>query len=127
ESIVTALEHLPPRDRTDERSVAERKRENIVSKRRLAALEAESEEFRRAMEASLEAFNGRVGEPHSFDDLERILADQAYRLAYWRVAADEINYRRFFDINELAGVRVERPEVFHATHNFILKLVAEGR
>ena len=127
ESIVTALEHLPPRDRTDERSVAERKRENVVSKRRLAALHEGSEQFRAALDASLDRFNGRVGEPHSFDLLERTLADQAYRLAFWRVAADEINYRRFFDINELAGVRVERPEVFQATHALILGLVAEGR
>jgi (1->4)-alpha-D-glucan 1-alpha-D-glucosylmutase len=127
ESIVTALEHLPGRDRTDEKSVAERKRENVVSKRRLAALHESSDEFRSALEASIARFNGVVGEPHSFDLLERILSDQAYRLAFWRVAADEINYRRFFDINELAGVRVERPEVFQATHDFILGLVAEGR
>ena len=127
ESIVAALEHLPPRSRADEASVAERKREKIVSRRRLATLQENSESFRNAMSAALDAFNGRKGEPHSFDGLEQILADQAYRLAFWRVAADEINYRRFFDINELAGVRVELPEVFRATHELILKMVAEGR
>ncbi len=57
----------------------------------------------------------------------RILLDkQHYRLAWWRAAADEINWRRFFDINGLAGVRVERPEVFDATHRKILSLYANG-
>ncbi len=127
ESIVTALEHLPPRHRTDVRSVAERQRENVVSRRRLAALHDESPEFRTVLEHSLEEFNGEVGDPHSFDRLEAVLDDQAYRLAFWRVAADEINYRRFFDVNELAGLRVERPEVFQNTHHLILQLVADGR
>lgn len=126
ESIVSALEHLPPRSRSDEASVAERKREKVVSRRRLKTLHESSEPFRQAMEAAVETFNGRKGDPHSFDGLEQILSDQAYRLAFWRVAADEINYRRFFDINELAGVRVERPEVFRATHELILKMVEEG-
>jgi (1->4)-alpha-D-glucan 1-alpha-D-glucosylmutase len=127
ESIVTALEHLPPRDRTDPESVKERRRENVVARRRIATLHESSAAFRRALERAIEAFNGRIGEPHSFDRLERLLDDQPYRLSYWRVAAEEINYRRFFDINDLAGVRVERPEVFQETHRLILRLVAEGK
>jgi (1->4)-alpha-D-glucan 1-alpha-D-glucosylmutase len=127
ESIVTALEHLPPRDRTDPESVGERRRESFVSRRRLKALREESESFRTALERALRAYNGKKGEPHSFDDLERVLDDQPYRLAYWRVAAEEINYRRFFDINDLAGVRVERDDVFHDTHRLILQLVAEQK
>jgi (1->4)-alpha-D-glucan 1-alpha-D-glucosylmutase len=127
ESIVTALEHLPPRDRTDAASVAERKRENLVSKRRLSSLHASSDEFRDALQTTITEYNGTVGDARGFDHLERVLADQAYRLAFWRVAADEINYRRFFDVNELAGVRVERGEVFQATHDLILDLVAEKR
>ena len=58
------------------------------------------------------------------DDL---LDEQAYRLAYWRVASDEINYRRFFDINDLAALSMERPEVFEATHGLVLRLLAEGK
>ena len=58
--------------------------------------------------------------------LHQLLERQHYRLAWWRAASDEINWRRFFDINGLAGVRVERPEVFDATHRYILRLYAEG-
>ncbi len=76
--------------------------------------------------ATLAELNGRVGEPSSFDRLEAILARQHYRLVYWRVAGEEINYRRFFDINDLAGVRVEREEVFEATHRLLFALVAQG-
>ncbi|MEX2583530.1 MAG: malto-oligosyltrehalose synthase [Gemmatimonadota bacterium] len=127
ESVVTALEHLPPRDRSDEGSVAERRRESFVSRRRLMNLYESSSNFRQALEIAIAEYNGRRGEPHSFDRLQTVLEDQAYRLAYWRVAAEEINYRRFFDINDLAGVRVERGDVFEATHRFILQLLAEGK
>ncbi len=127
ESIVTALEHLPERSRTDAGSVAERRRESTVTRRRVSALFAASQEFGRALEETVEEFNGAEGDPHSFDRLERLLGDQAYRLAYWRVAAEEINYRRFFDVNDLAGVRVERGEVFQATHHLVLQLVQEGK
>src|SRR5205823_9948195 len=50
-----------------------------------------------------------------------------YRLAYWRVASEEINYRRFFDVNTLAAVRMERPEVFAAAHQLIFRLLCEGK
>jgi (1->4)-alpha-D-glucan 1-alpha-D-glucosylmutase len=126
ESIMTALHHLPPRDRTDPESVAERRRERLVSRRRLATLYESSSGIRDALDRAIVRHNGTAGEPQSFDQLHELLDDQAYRLAYWRVAAEEINYRRFFDINDLAGVRVEQPEVFDATHRLILRLVAEG-
>ena len=81
---------------------------------------------RSAVAASLAELNGVKGDPRSFDRLEKLLDDQAYRLSFWHVAADEINYRRFFDINELAAIRVEDPEVFEATHEFTLRLVGQG-
>ena len=126
ESIIAALEHLPMRDRTEPACVAERSRERIVSRRRLAALVAESPRVRRAIDTAVTLYNGTPAEPHSFDRLEALLEDQPYRLAFWRVAAEEINYRRFFDINDLAGVRAERPEVFQQTHRLILQLLQEG-
>ncbi|MGE3160647.1 MAG: malto-oligosyltrehalose synthase [Burkholderiales bacterium] len=70
----------------------------------------------------------RSGEaPHPGEDLHALLERQAYRLAYWRVAADEVNYRRFFDVNDLAALRQEDEEVFEATHDLVLRLAAEGK
>jgi (1->4)-alpha-D-glucan 1-alpha-D-glucosylmutase len=78
-------------------------------------------------EQGLAAFHGRPGDPRSFDLLDQLLNKQSYRLAYWRVASDEINYRRFFDINDLAALSMERDEVFHDTHELILDLLANGK
>ena len=83
--------------------------------------------MREAIEQTVAAMNGRRGDPHSFDQLEALLAHQAYRLSYWRVATDEINYRRFFDINHLAAIRVEEPEVFEAVHGVVLRLLGTGQ
>ena len=71
-------------------------------------------------------FNGKPGDAPSMDQLDALLADQSYRAAYWRVAGEEINYRRFFDINELAAIRMEDPAVFEATHRLLFRLVREG-
>ena len=79
-----------------------------------------------AIEKALTIINGTPGDPRSFDALDALLNDQAYRLAFWRVAAEEINYRRFFDVNDLAAIRMELPEVFDAAHRLVLELVAAG-
>ena len=60
------------------------------------------------------------------DRLHRLLDRQNFRLAWWRAASDEINWRRFFDVNALAGIRVELPSVFEATHATLFRLYAEG-
>ncbi len=125
ESIITALGHLPPRTETDPERIRGRQREKEVIKGRLIALLANHAEVRAALEASLTGINGVKGNPHSFDRLEKLLEEQAYRLSFWHVAADEINYRRFFDINELAAIRVEQPEVFEAVHALTLRLVED--
>ncbi|MBV9861307.1 MAG: malto-oligosyltrehalose synthase [Alphaproteobacteria bacterium] len=82
--------------------------------------------LRDAIAAALEAVNGTPGRPASFRRLHRLLEAQAYRVAYWRVAAEEINYRRFFNINDLAGLRMELPELFEATHRLAFSLIARG-
>src|SRR3954467_9802756 len=78
-------------------------------------------------EADVQRINGVPGQTHSFDELHELLEAQAYRLAYWRTAAHEINYRRFFDINTLAGLRVEDEAVFNAIHQLLARLLQEGR
>jgi (1->4)-alpha-D-glucan 1-alpha-D-glucosylmutase len=126
ESIVTALKNLPSRTETEQDLVRERRREKAVVRRRLSTLVKESNDVRAAIHAALEEVNGRKGDPASFDLLEQLISDQAYRLSYWRVAADEINYRRFFDVNELAAVRVEERPVFTAVHEVVLRFVRQG-
>lgn len=126
-SIMTALERLPDQDRTEPELVAERQREQIVAKRRLSDLAQRSAPVETAIGRSVADYNGTAGEPASFDLMDQLLEAQSYRLAFWRVAAEEINYRRFFAINELAGVRQEEPAVFQAVHAFTLGLLAEGR
>ncbi len=126
ESIVTALGHLAGPTETDDAKVRERQREKEIVKRRLTALLDASPEAAASINASLAEINGRRGEPRSFDRLERLLESEPYRLSFWRVAMDEINYRRFFDVNDLAAIRVEDPEVFSAVHALIFDLVRRG-
>jgi (1->4)-alpha-D-glucan 1-alpha-D-glucosylmutase len=123
QSILTASRNLPPRSSRNSEAIAARAREKEVVKRRLAALTAASAEVRALVEAAVRHFNGVAGQPHSFDDLDRLLDQQSYRLAHWRVASEEINYRRFFDINDLAALRMEDPDVFDAVHQFVADLV----
>ena len=79
-----------------------------------------------AIQRALDRINGVAGNARSFDRLHELLEQQPYRLAYWRVSSEEINYRRFFDINDLVGLRMENAEVFAATHCLIRKLLAHG-
>ena len=73
----------------------------------------------------LRLLNGTPGDSHSFDRLHELLEAQVYRFAFWRVSGEEINYRRFFDINDLVGLRMENPRVFAETHKLIRTLLAE--
>ncbi|HMN81370.1 MAG TPA: malto-oligosyltrehalose synthase [Burkholderiaceae bacterium] len=125
-ALADRFARLPPHGEQDSARRALRQREKTALKQRLAQLVAAQPALAQALADTVTRYNGTVGERRSFDALDALIAAQPYRLAQWRVAADEINYRRFFEINELAGLRMERPEVFEATHRFILSLVAEG-
>src|SRR5438128_8054075 len=126
QSILTALEYLPKRTETDPKRIAERIREKEIIKRRLERRCAEAPQVQQAIEKALAQINGKAGDPRSFDLLDELLNAQSYRLASWRVAAEEINYRRFFDVNDLAAIRVELPKVFDAVHRLTLDLVSAG-
>ncbi|MGE4063532.1 MAG: malto-oligosyltrehalose synthase [Rhodospirillaceae bacterium] len=95
-------------------------------KRRLAAL-ATHPDVREQIEQRTAALNGVEGDLGTWSRLAELIARQHWRAAHFRAAADDINYRRFFNINELAGVRMERQEVFEATHRLIFSLVDEAR
>jgi (1->4)-alpha-D-glucan 1-alpha-D-glucosylmutase len=135
QSILTAISHLPPHNTSDPAATAERRREKEVIKRRLVGLTTSSAPVRAFIEANVRIFNGQPtpgtdanGAPvdsRSFDLLDDLLQAQPYRLAWWRVASDEINYRRFFDVNELAALSMEKSEVFAAAHELVLCLLGD--
>jgi (1->4)-alpha-D-glucan 1-alpha-D-glucosylmutase len=104
---------------------ADRRDEATALKTELRALAARPSP-RAAIDAAAATFAGRPDVPRSWRALHSLLEAQSYRLAYWRVAADEINYRRFFNINDLAGIRIELPALFEAAHRLVLSLIARG-
>ncbi len=126
ESLLAAFGRLPERSDTTDEARAERYRDKESHKRRLVRLCQRSPAVARFIEETVAQVNGRRGDPASFDVLDRLLGAQAYRLSYWRVAVDEINYRRFFDVNHLAALRMDDPRVFDATHGLLLDLVRDG-
>lgn len=127
QSLIASFSHLPSRDQTDAALIAERNRDKEIHKRRLAELCAKSQPIADCIAKSVESMNGTAGDPASFEALHELIKAQAFRLANWRVAADDINYRRFFDTNDLAGICVENPAVFETTHRKVLNLIAEGK
>ncbi|HXW08427.1 MAG TPA: malto-oligosyltrehalose synthase [Vicinamibacterales bacterium] len=126
QSILASLQNLPPYTEQAAERVAERQREKEVARARLAKLVAECPTVREHIEQAVREVNGEPGRSGSFDAMHELLEAQAYRVSYWRAASHEINYRRFFDINTLAGLRVEDPAVFEATHQLLARLLRDG-
>ena len=126
QSILTACEHLPARSSRDPEAIALRAREKEIVKRRLDALAVRRPEVDALIRTCLRRFNGIAGQPRTFDRLDGLLKAQSYRLAHWRVASEEINYRRFFDVNQLAALRMEDPAVFDEVHRFVFELIRRG-
>ncbi len=122
-SLLTALHHLPSIEERKREKQQEKNREKEIIKKRLAHLVNHSSLIFQAIHRSLQLFNGQKGDPRSFDLLEELLKGQAYRLSFWRVTNDEINYRRFFEINELVSMHVEKEDVFAAMHEWVLKAI----
>ena len=126
-ALTTWFASLPPRaDHNPERPRI-RAQDKTSGVERLAALLRQSPEVRTFVDETVRHFNGTPNDLRSFDLLDQLLSEQAYRVAFWRVAGEEINYRRFFDINELAAIRMEDPEVFAETHRLVFRLVGAGQ
>ncbi len=124
-SLILAFGKLPPNYVTDPEQVGRRHEAMPPLLRQLQRLAGESPAVRAEVDRALRGLNGTAGDRHSFDALHAFLEAQVYRLAFWRVSGEEINYRRFFDINDLVGLRMENPRVFAETHKLIRKLLAE--
>ncbi len=110
-----------------ESTAKERKDQSLFVKSLLWELYNDNEKVKRFIDRNLEIFNGEVGKPETFDLLDRLLSEQFFRLSFWKVGAEELNYRRFFTVNELICVRIEDKKVFKNTHKLISKLVEEGK
>jgi len=127
QSLITAFSHLPERGDISKDHIAERNRDKEIHKHRLAELCARAPEIAACITPGVNAMNGDPADLSSFEKLHGLIKAQAFRLANWRVASDDINYRRFFDTNDLAGICVENEAVFQATHGFVLRLMADRK
>ncbi len=121
--IIAAFAQVPGQHETDPERVTVRYRDKAIFQRRLAALTDSHPAMKDFLNDTIRSWNGTREDPRSFDQLDSLLRDQAYRLAYWRTAGDTTNYRRFFDVNELAAIRIEDPDVFRHVHQFLFSLL----
>ncbi|HUI61940.1 MAG TPA: malto-oligosyltrehalose synthase, partial [Steroidobacteraceae bacterium] len=126
-ALSAAFAALPDRRTTTTAEILKRRVAIARLKGELSALCAAEPDVCNSIDTAVRSFAGNPGEPSSFDALHELLEEQPFRIASWRVAADDINYRRFFDVNDLAGLRVENPAVFEATHRLLLELVGAGK
>ncbi|HXP08023.1 MAG TPA: malto-oligosyltrehalose synthase, partial [Acidobacteriaceae bacterium] len=124
--VLQQINELPPHETADD-ELREQRHQRLTHLRPQLQDALRSPEMQPFIQQALEAINGIEGEPHSFDRLHLLLDAQPYRLASWRTSAEEINYRRFFDVNDLVGLRMENPQVFAATHCLIRDLLATHR
>jgi (1->4)-alpha-D-glucan 1-alpha-D-glucosylmutase len=120
--VIYILKNLP---------LAEQRKDRLEQimfvKKMLWELYSNSRQFKDFIEANLHAFNGVEQQPETHNLLDRLLSEQVFRLAFWKVGTEEINYRRFFSINNLICLRVENQEVFDAVHELTLRLVKERK
>ncbi len=126
ESILFHLDHIPDYRQTDADARIDRERETTVATQRLIKVIAQSSPLQRHLKSVIEEFNGQPGKPESFDLLHTLLEQQPYRLSYWRTAMQEINYRRFFDVNDLVGLRMEHEPLFRAAHAKLIEMMEQG-
>ncbi len=119
--ILYTLKNMPPNEESGERAD-----QIVFVKRMLWELYSNDPEIKRHIDANVSRFNGTEGKPESFNLLDRLLAQQWYRLSFWKVAAEELDYRRFFNVNELISLRMEDEKVFEKTHGLIVKFARDG-
>src|SRR5215475_8965313 len=126
QGIQAAIRQIPPPGGVPTEAAGERRQHRETVKERLWQLYTTSPEVRRFIDGNVHLFNGRKGISASFLLLEQLLSDQAYVLAFWQTANQEINYRRFFTISDLVGLRIEDPMTFEAVHAIALRLASKG-
>ncbi len=119
--VIRGLDHLPDRHETAADRIMERRHDKDQWKAEIWSLYQSDHEIRREIDTALLEIEGSV------EDLDALLAKQVYRLAYWKIGYEEINYRRFFDINDLVGIRIEQADVFDKRYQKTLELIKSGK
>lgn len=126
--LIILIEHLPGRRLISRSKARERQRDKEIIKKSLWLLYKGTHEVRNFLDENLKIFNGEGDDPSRFDLLDGLLVKQCYRLAFWQVALETINYRRFFSINDLIGIRIEDPHVFETLkHGLLFDLIGERK
>ena len=126
--LIPLIEHLPARTLLSSKKVRERQRDKEIIKKSLWLLYRGSPEVGEFLDENVRIFNGKKGDRKSFDLLDALLLEQPYRLAFWKVSLEMINYRRFFSINDLIGIRIEDPQVFEAFRpGLLFRLIEEEK
>ncbi len=120
--VLYAVKNIPP-----ELPAKQRQYQTEFVKGLLWELYTDNTDVKTFIDENIQDFNGEAGNLESFHLLDSLLSDQFFRLSFWKVGAEEINYRRFFTVNELISVRQEELKVFNNTHNLICQLVNEGK
>ncbi|NLF84411.1 MAG: malto-oligosyltrehalose synthase [Candidatus Gastranaerophilales bacterium] len=126
-SIITQFRKIPGINESSPEKIAERNREKDIASGRLAALCRRNAAIEGFIQENLNDFQCKINDPLSCNRIHNLLEEQAYRLAYWRVSIDLINYRRFFDVNYFVGLKTENPLVFNCTHTLILDLIEQRK
>lgn len=124
--IVAALSAISDRDTAPMESASDKRVRFESIRERLRQLAASTQEVMQFILQNLADFNGKEPDPSSFTNLQRLLGEQYYVLAFWQNVNETINYRRFFTITDLVGMRVEDSQVFDATHSLILRLISRS-
>ena len=125
--LLEAVRGLPPFWHTSPEERKRRIEESAFIKERLWQLYRSVSAIHQATDSVMHSVNGSRETPSTLLQLDRILSAQPYRLAYWKIGLEEINYRRFFGLNEFVAVRVEDPRVFADRHRSIFQLVRDGK
>ena len=120
--VLYTLKNLPSSAESRERAD-----QIVFIKSMLWELYTTNDEIKQFFDENIARFNGRPGDPESFNELDGLLSQQHYRLSFWKVATEEINYRRFFNINDLISLRMEDVRVFDATHGLLFELIRDGK
>lgn len=121
QGVLYVLKSLPSKEEMDERYSQIKFLKGL-----LWEMYSASPDIKEFLDENIKIYNGEKGNAESFNLLDKLLNDQYFRLSYWKVANEEINYRRFFNINELISLKMEHPQTFDRVHQFILKFVEDG-